>query len=89
MVDLPRDKDMGRSPYLSYLIHTVISMAEDHIWTAAELERMTPEEQQRLFDEAVVKDLSQVDPEFLERVRAHGRALLEERGLIAPRDDDG
>jgi len=64
-------------------------MAETKVWTAAELERMTPEERQRLFDESVVTDLTQLDPEFLERVRARGRVLLEERGLIARQGDGG
>jgi hypothetical protein len=62
-------------------------VADKHIWTAAELERMTPEEQQRLFEESLVTDLSQLDPDFLARIRAEGRALLEERGLIARQGD--
>ena len=37
--------------------------------TAAELEKMTPAEQQALFERSVVTDLSQVPPEFLNRVR--------------------
>ena len=62
-------------------------VVDKQIWTAAELERMTPEEQQRLFDESLVTDLSQLDPDFLARIRAEGRALLEERGLIARQGD--
>lgn len=64
-------------------------MADDHIWTAAELERLTPEERQRLLNERVVTDLSEVPPEFLARVRAKGRALLEERGLVSRQSDGG
>lgn len=64
------------------------TVPDDRIWTASELERMTPDERQRLFDDRVVTDLSQVDPDFLERVRARGRSLLEERGLIARQGDD-
>jgi hypothetical protein len=37
--------------------------------TAAELEKMSPAEQQALFDASVVADLDQVPAEFLERVR--------------------
>jgi hypothetical protein len=37
--------------------------------TAAELEKMSPAEQQALFDASVVTDLGQVPAEFLERVR--------------------
>ncbi len=38
--------------------------------TAAELEQMTPAEQQAVFDASVVSDLSQVPSEFLSRVRS-------------------
>ena len=37
--------------------------------TAAELEKMSPAEQQALFDRSVVTDLSEVPAEFLERAR--------------------
>lgn len=64
-------------------------MADEKLWTAAELETLTPEERQRLFDERVVTDLSQVSPEFLAKVRSKGRALLEEHGVIARQTDGG
>lgn len=64
-------------------------MADDRIWTAAELERLTPDERHRVINEGIVTDLDQLSPEFLARVRAKGRTLLEERGLIAPRSDCG
>ena len=57
-------------------------MAEDHIWTAEALERLTPEERDRVVKASIVTDLSKVPPEFLERIRATGRRLLEERGVI-------
>lgn len=38
--------------------------------TAAELEKMSPAEQQAHFDASVVTDLDQVPAEFLERVRS-------------------
>ena len=68
---------------------TVVEMAEDRILKAAELEQLTPEERQRLLNERVVTDLSEVSPEFLAKVRAKGRALLEERGLVARQTDGG
>ena len=37
--------------------------------TAAELDKMSPAEQQALFDRSVVTDLSEVPAEFLERAR--------------------
>jgi hypothetical protein len=64
------------------------SAADDRLWTAAELEKLSFEERQQLLRERVVTDLSQVPPDFLERMQAHARALLEERGLIARQGDD-
>jgi len=43
------------------------------IWTAAELEKMTPAEVSEISRAAVVTDLSNVDPEFLERARESAR----------------
>lgn len=39
------------------------------VWTGAELENMTPAEQDALFDASIATDLSQVPAEFLDRVR--------------------
>ena len=39
------------------------------IWTAADLEKMSPAEQEAVFEASIVRDLSQVDPVFLARVR--------------------
>jgi hypothetical protein len=38
------------------------------IWTAAELDEMTPAEVDGLFKESLVTDLDEVPPEFLARV---------------------
>lgn len=57
-------------------------MADDRIWTADELEQLTPDERDRIVKEGTVSDLSQVPPEFLARARAKGRALIEQRGVI-------
>ena len=48
------------------------------IWTAAELDEMTPAERQALFDQSIVRDLKDVPPEFLERIRA--KVLAREAG---------
>lgn len=40
------------------------------LWTAAEMEKLSRREQQAIFDERVVTDLSEVPPAFLARVRA-------------------
>ncbi len=64
-------------------------MRDDKVWTAAELERLTPDERHRVVNEGVVTDLDQLSPEFVARVRSKGKALLTKRGLIAPQVDGG
>jgi hypothetical protein len=39
------------------------------IWTAAELEQLSPAERQRIFDESLITDLTQVPADFLARLR--------------------
>lgn len=48
------------------------------VWTAAELEQMTPAERQAIFDASIVTDLDQVPPEFLARVRARVERIIAE-----------
>ena len=66
----------------SHLRGTLASMTDDRIWTAEELERLSPDERDRIVKEGIITDLSQVPADFLARARAKGRALLEERGVI-------
>lgn len=40
------------------------------VWTAAELERMSPTERRAIFEASIVNDLDDAPPEFVERVRA-------------------
>ena len=40
------------------------------VWTAAELDDMSPAEVDELFEAGVVRDLDEVPPAFLARVRA-------------------
>ena len=61
-------------------------MADDHLWTAAELERLSPEERQQIFDGRIVTDLSTLSPDFLERVRARARQIAIEHGFLTPED---
>lgn len=68
---------------------TLCVVDEERVWSAEELERLTPEERQRLLDDRVITDLSQVPAEFLAKVMTDSRALLEERGLIARHPDGG
>jgi hypothetical protein len=57
---------------------------EKKVMTAAELEQLPLEERQRMAAAAIVTDLSQVPPEFLDRARQRGRELVEERGVVLP-----
>ena len=41
----------------------------DKIWTAAELEKLSPAQRQEIFDASLVFDLDDVPAEFLDRVR--------------------
>lgn len=60
-------------------------MDDERLWTASELERLPLEQRNRVVQEGFVTDLSTLPSEFVERVRAKGRALLAERGS-PPRD---
>lgn len=57
---------------------TVRDMARK-LWTAAEMEKLSREEQQAVFDESIVTDLSEVPPEFLAQVRADAERLIASR----------
>lgn len=48
------------------------------VWTAAELEQMSPTERRAIFDASIVTDLDQVPPEFLARVRARVEKIIAE-----------
>lgn len=50
----------------------------DKVWTAEELERMTPAEQDAVFESSIVTDLSRVPPEFLERVRDRAQKRIKD-----------
>lgn len=52
-------------------------MAEK-VWTAEELERMTPAEQDAIFESSLVKDLDRVPPEFLARLRDRAQKRIED-----------
>lgn len=58
------------------------AVTEPRLVTVGELEMMSPEERRQLHDERIVTDLSQVDPEFLARVRADVRTAVEKRRAL-------
>ena len=51
--------------------------------SAAEVERLTPDERQRLVNDRTSTDLSQIPEDFVVKARAEGRRLLIERNVIA------
>lgn len=55
---------------------------DERIWTAAELEQLTPDDRHRVSNERITGDLSEVSPEFAERATAKGRELLEARKAL-------
>ena len=46
-------------------------------WTAADMEQLSRDQQQAIFDESIVTDLSEVPAEFLAQVRADSERLIE------------
>jgi hypothetical protein len=50
--------------------------------SAAEMERMTPDERALEIRKRQLHSLDQLDPEFRDRVEETGRKLLKERGLL-------
>jgi hypothetical protein len=56
------------------------------VCTAAEIDRLTPDERQRLVNEQSSTDLSDVPEQFVAKSRAEGRRLLVERNVIAADD---
>lgn len=59
-------------------------MADDHHWTADELKQLAPEERSKIVRERLVWDPSTIDPEQLAGIRARGREILDEQGLLPP-----
>ena len=57
-------------------------MTEPRRVTIEEYEMMSPEERVQLLKERTITDLSQVDPEFLERSKADFRRALEKRQAL-------
>lgn len=49
----------------------------DKIWTAEELEQLSPAERTEIIRAGIVTDLTQVPEDFLERVRANVREHIE------------
>ncbi len=48
------------------------------VWTAAELEQMTPQERRAIFDASIVTDLDDAPPELIARTRARIESMIAE-----------
>jgi len=64
-----RVDDDGRTRASLDLPPTTLANMAETVWTAAELEQLSPAEQDAIFEAGIVRDLSDVPPAFLARVR--------------------
>jgi hypothetical protein len=56
-------------------------IVQSKVWSAEELERMTPAEQDAVFESSIVTDLDQLPPELVARVRARFEVRLAKRDV--------
>lgn len=49
----------------------------EKVWTAAELDQMTPAQRTEIFNASVVTDLDEVPPAFLAQVRERAQARID------------
>lgn len=54
------------------------------IWTAAELEQMTPAERHEVFEASIVRDLDQAPEDLVARTRAKVKARIAEADQSQP-----
>ena len=57
-------------------------MSPRKVWTAAEMELMSPDERARIVRQGQVTSLDELDPAFRSRVEAKSRRIAEEHGLL-------
>ena len=57
-------------------------MSPRRIWTATEMELMSPDERARIVREGQLSSLDELDPEFRARVEATSHRIAEEYGLL-------
>ena len=68
--------------FLSLHSCSVRSMSTDRVWTAAEMERMSPDERAELIAAGFRDSLDSLRPEFRARVEAKSKRIVDERGLL-------
>ncbi len=56
----------------------------ERVWTAEELERLTPAEQDAVFESSLVSDLAALPPEFVERVRSRTKKRIADQEFRTP-----
>lgn len=57
-------------------------MSPQKVWTAAEMELMSPDERAQIVRSGMHLTLDDLDPEFSARVEATSRRIAEEHGLL-------
>ncbi|MBA2282740.1 MAG: hypothetical protein H0W25_16140 [Acidimicrobiia bacterium] len=62
-------------------------MGDREFISIEEMEKLPIAERHRIVEEGFVTDLSDLDPEFLARIRRRGRELVEERGIAVPPEE--
>ena len=70
-------QNMGHFGPVSFGCGRFVAMSRK-IWKAAELEQLSPAEQDKLFEASIVRDLSEVPDEFLERIRSRANDRITE-----------
>ena len=61
---------------------SVRPMSTDRVWTAAEMEQMSPDERAQLVAGGFRDSLDGLSPEFRARVEAKSQRIVDERGLL-------
>jgi hypothetical protein len=52
------------------------------LWSAQELEALTPNERQRVVEEGIVTDLALLPPSLVARILVKGEKVLRDRGVL-------
>jgi hypothetical protein len=58
----------------------ILSYMASKVWTAAELEKLTPAQRHEIFEASVVTDLADAPPKLVARSRARVEQLIAEAG---------
>lgn len=59
---------------------SILSCMAPKVWTAAELEKLTPAQRHEIFESSVVTDLTDAPPDLVARSRARVEQLIAEAG---------